>query len=285
MLIDRVFKKTTIALPVFWLVFFAFLPFLLVFIASFLTQGDTEIFKWHFNLSNYWDLLNPIYLKVFLRSLYLAAITTVICLILAYPFAYIVARKHEKWRPILIFLLILPFWTSSLIRTYALIILIRSQGLLNKFLFMLGIIHQPIQLLYTQGAVLIGLVYSLLPFMILPLFANLEKFDWRLMEAAQDLSATKWRILSRIVIPITKPGIVAGIILVFFPAMTMFYIPNILGGVHSLLLGNLIQNQFISTHNWPMGSATSVILTLLMGIFLVVYFKLTTPKERTELMG
>jgi spermidine/putrescine transport system permease protein len=138
--------------------------------------------------------------------------------------------------------------------------------------------------MFTKTAVLLGLVYSLLPFMVLPLYANLDKFDWRLIDAARDLGANKWHIFIRVIIPITIPGIIAGIMLVLLPAMTMFYIPDILGGAKSLLLGNLIKNQFVEARNWPLGSVVSVMLTALMGLLLIIYWKLTTAKERCELL-
>jgi len=281
---SRLFKRFSIGLVALWLLVFSFAPFLLVVIASFLKQGDESFFSWSFNLGNYIQLATPIYWHVFLRSFYLAFETTLLCLLLGYPFAYILSKFSMKVRTLLMAILIIPFWTSSLIRIYSLIILIRGQGLLNHALLSLGLIHQPLQILYSQSAVLIGLVYCLLPFMILPLFANLEKFDWRLVDAARDLSASKLKILFKIVLPLSMPGVIAGVILVLLPAMTMFYVPDILGGARSLLLGNLIKNQFIEAGNWPLGSAVSVALTVLMSILLLIYWMGTQGRERRELM-
>jgi spermidine/putrescine transport system permease protein len=284
MLNDQQFKKFSIALISCWLGIFALLPFLFILIASFLQRGSSSFFILHFTLKNYSDLFHSLYFHVFLRSLDLAVITTCLCLIIAYPFAYILARVQGTWRLTLLFLVIIPFWTSSLIRTYAIVAIIQANGFLNKFLLALGIVHEPFHLLYTSAAVIIGLVYSLLPFMILPLYANLEKFDWRLFDAAKDLGASKWQTYTRILIPLTLPGIFAGILLVILPAMTMFYIPDILGGARSLLLGNLIKQQFLDAENWPLGSAVSVMLTLLMSLLLLVYWKCTNTKDRNYLL-
>ena len=168
--------------------------------------------------------------------------------------------------------MIIPFWTSSLVRTYATVIILRTNGVLNEWLLGLGLLDEPLELLYTPTAVLLGLVYALLPFMVLPLYAALEKLDPRLFEAARDLGAGRLRIFTEIVLPLTLPGIIAGSMLVFLPALGMFYIPDMLGGAKNLLVGNLIQDQFLSARNWPLGSAASVLLTLLMGLLLWVYY-------------
>jgi spermidine/putrescine transport system permease protein len=168
--------------------------------------------------------------------------------------------------------MIIPFWTSSLIRTYALIILFKANGLLNTFLLSTGLISEPLSILYTETAVFIGLVYTLLPFMILPLYASLLKLDRRLMEAARDLGATSRHVFFHIVLPLTLPGIIAGSTMVFLPALGLFYIPDLLGGARSMLIGNFIKNQFLTTSNWPLGSAASVVLTLLMFLLLVCFF-------------
>lgn len=251
-------------------------------IASLLTPNEQTIFSLPFTLSNYTQLFNLIYVKIFLKSLYLALLCTSICLLLGYPFAYFLTKTNEKYREFLLILLIIPFWTSSLIRTYAIIAIIKTKGVLNTLLISLGIIHHPLQLLFTNTAVIIGLVYNLLPFMILPLYANLEKHDQSLIEAAKDLGATKFTIFKRITLPLSMPGIISGAILVILPSMTLFYIPDLLGGAKSLLLGNLIEYQFLTAHNWSQGSATSMLLTLLMGLLLIVYWhsmKKTNTKE------
>ena len=168
-------------------------------------------------------------------------------------------------------LIIIPFWTSALTRTYALMAIFKLKGLLNTSLLYLGIIHDPLQILFTNTAVLIGNVYNLLPFMILPLYANIEKLDPLLIDAARDLGANRFQLFTKIILPLTMPGIIAGILLVFLPAMTLFYVSTLLGDSKQLLLGNLIQNQFLSMHDWPGGSATSIVLTVLMLLLLLFY--------------
>ncbi len=268
---DRLFKWTNIATIWIWLSLFALLPILLVFITSFLENDPVKLVRWEFTLQNYVALLNPIYFKVFWHSFCMAGLCTLICLCLGYPFAYLLARMKSKYKNLLLFLVIIPFWTSSLIRTYAIISILKAKGLLNTVLLTLGIIHQPLSILYTGTAVMIGLVYSLLPFMILPLYANIEKLDIQLIDAARDLGANTILIFMRVIFPLTLSGIIGGVILVFLPAMSMFYIPDILGGAKSLLVGNLIQNEFLAAHNWPLGSAVSMVLTLSMGLLLLIY--------------
>ena len=268
---DRLFKWTNMAAIWIWLSLFALLPILLVLITSFLVNDPAKLVHWEFTLQNYLALLNPVYFKVFWHSFCIAGLCTVICLCLGYPFAYILARMKTKYKNLLLFLVIIPFWTSSLIRTYAIISILKAKGLLNTVLLAWGLIHQPLSILYTGSAVMIGLVYSLLPFMILPLYANIEKLDMQLIDAARDLGANTVLIFMRVIFPLTLSGIVGGVILVFLPAMSMFYIPDILGGAKSLLVGNLIKNEFLAAHNWPLGSAVSMVLTLSMGLLLLIY--------------
>jgi spermidine/putrescine transport system permease protein len=239
--------------------------------ASFMMRGDTEFLAPLPTLDNYLRMLDTLHLDVFWNSAYLATGTTLFCLIPGYPFAYCLARRTRRYRQVLLLLVIIPFWTSSLIRTYAMIILFKTKGLLNSLLLGLGIVDQPLQLLYTNMAVFAGLTYSLFPFMVLPLYASIEKLDMRLVEAARDLGAGRLQIFTRIVLPLTLPGIVAGCMLVFLPALGMFYIPDLLGGAKTLLIGNLIKNQFLSARDWPFGSALSVVLTAIMVVLLLVY--------------
>lgn len=267
---DTTFKNSAILLILAWLCLLALIPNVLVFITSLLEPGDNEIVHLSFSLQSYLTLLSPIYGKIFIRSFYIASLCTLLTLILAYPFAYIVSRSTHYKNLILLFVII-PFWTSSLIRAYAIIALLKTKGILNSILLYLGIIHTPLQLMYTNTAVLIGLVYNLLPFMILPLYANLEKLDHRLIDAAKDLGANRLTVLFKILFPLTLPGILAGCMLVFLPAMTMFFIPDLLGGSKTMLLGNLIQNQFLSARNWPVGSAVSISLTVMMLLLVLVY--------------
>jgi spermidine/putrescine transport system permease protein len=281
---DTLFKKITIGLISIWLVLLALLPFVLVIGSSFLQMGNLHLFRWHFVLSNYEHLFRMTYLHIFLRSLAAAFTTTLLCLLLGYPFAYCIAKAPEKMRTVLLFLIIIPFWTSSLIRTYAIITIIKAHGLLNSLLLSLHLIHQPLQILYTQWASQLGLVYTLFPFMVLPLFATLEKFDWQLVDAARDLGASKRQAFRKVVLPMSVPGILSGCLLVLLPAMTLFYIPDVLGGAKSLLLGNLIYNEFLEVRNWPMGASMSIALTVIMLLFLWVYSKFTNKEQRQALL-
>lgn len=268
-------KNTPVITLYLWLIIFCLTPLFLVFFISILTQDKDNIAAFPLTLSHYGNLLSWAFLKVFLKSLLLASVTTLACLLLAYPFSYILVKS--KRTSLLLVLIIIPFWTSSLIRTYALIALLKYQGLLNMFLLKIHLISTPIAFLYSNYAVLIGLIYNLFPFMVLPLYTSMERFNFQWIEAAKDLGADKWEIFFRIFLPNTKQGIYSGILLVFLPAMTLFYIPNILGGARSLLLGNYIQNQFVFLDNWPQGAATSMTLTLILfGIF----FCLQRPSKR-----
>lgn len=255
-----------------WLCVFSLLSFIVMLVISFLQHDSNHIVLLHFTLENFQDLLDPIFLRIFFKSFYVAFVVTIACLILGYPFAYMVSRLPKKLQNIALLLLLLPFWTSSVVRTYAIMSLLKAKGLLNTLLLFLGLIHEPLQLLFTNAAVGIGLVYNLLPFMILPIYSNLERFDFSLLEAAKDLGASKFTIFSKIIIPLSFSGILGGIALVFLPAMTLFFVSDLLGGAKALLLGNLIEDQFLTENNWARGAATGVMLTLIMGIGLVIYW-------------
>jgi spermidine/putrescine transport system permease protein len=269
---DISFKRSSIIAIWFWLILFALLPNVLVFLTSLLQQGDNELVRLQLTLDNYAELFASAYFKIFWHSISIATTCTIICLIIGYPFAYLIARLESRYKAFLLFLVIIPFWTSSLIRSYAIVAILKTHGILNSVLLWLGILQQPLHLLYSSTAVTIGLVYSLLPFMILPLYANIEKLDGRLIDAARDLGANKSRVFIKIILPLTLPGIIAGSMLVFLPAMSLFFIPDLLGGAKTMLIGNLIQNQFMSARNWPLGSAVSIILILLMGLMLLIYW-------------
>lgn len=252
-----------------WLITFAIVPLALIFLTSFLSRSQAHLVSYPFTLQNYLALFSPNFIKIFLRSLLLALGTTTICLLFAYPFSYLLVKsKHQS---LLLLLILIPFWTSSLIRTYALLAILKFKGLLNAVLLSLHLIDKPLSLLYSNFAVVLGLVYNLLPFMVLPIFTNMERFDFRLIEAAKDLGANKCSIFFRVFLPNTTLGIVSGALLVFLPAMTLFYIPNVLGGARSILIGNMIQNQFLLLGNWPQGAATSAVLTVLLLLLLMLY--------------
>lgn len=268
---DQHFKYASLSIVWLWVLLFALAPFCLVISTSFLSHTDEKLFTLPFTLENYTALSDPSYSYVFEKSLSMAGLTTALCLALGYPFAFVIARMQHRWKNILMLLVIIPFWTSSLIRSYALIAIIKAKGVLNTFLIWAGIIHQPLSILFTNTAVIIGLVYNLLPFMILPIMTNVERLDQRLIEAAYDLGASRWTTFRKVIIPLTLPGIISGSTLVFLPAMTMFYIPDILGGAKSVLLGNVIQNRFMITDNWPLGAALSTLLTFILATLILLH--------------
>ncbi|WP_373778200.1 spermidine/putrescine ABC transporter permease PotB [Glaesserella sp.] len=267
------FQNITVAVIFGWLIFFVLIPNLLVLGTSFLTKDSSNLIELTFSFDSYARLIDPLYSQVLWNSLYMAGIATVICLIVGYPFAFMIAKLPEKYRPFLLFLVVLPFWTNSLIRIYGMKIFLGVKGVLNSTLLYLGIIDEPIRILNTEIAVIIGLVYILLPFMILPLYSSIEKIDGRLLEAAKDLGANAFQRFVKIIIPLTMPGIVAGCLLVLLPAMGMFYVADLLGGAKVLLVGNIIKSEFLVTRNWPFGSAISIALTILMALMIYVYYR------------
>ena len=270
-------KRTTLLIlllpATIWLTVFFILPLLIVLIYSFLERGTYGGVAWEFTFRNYQRLVNPLYLNIFFRSVGLAALTTVACLLIGYPLAFFVATRPPNWRNLLLFLVIIPFWTNFLVRTYAWIVILRAEGVINTFLQTLNLIDQPLDLLFTPLAVIIGLIYGYLPFMILPLYATLERFNFSLIEAAHDLGANDFRTFFRVIFPLTFKGIIAGSILVFIPALGAFITPDILGGAKTLMVGNVIQNQFLQARNWPFGSALSMILMLLVIAPVIIYFR------------
>jgi spermidine/putrescine transport system permease protein len=256
-----------------WLLIFFIIPLIIVLVYSFLERGTYGGVTWEFTLKNYQRLVNDLYLNIFWRSLGLASLTTLICLIIGYPLAFFIATSSTRWRNLLLFLVIIPFWTNFLVRTYAWMIILRSEGMINTILQSLSLIQEPLNLLFTPFAVIVGLIYGYLPFMILPLYATIERLNFSLVEAAQDLGANQIRTFFRIILPLTLPGIIAGSILVFIPALGAFITPDILGGAKTVMVGNLIQNQFLQARDWPFGSALSMGLMVLVLIPVMIYFR------------
>lgn len=262
-----------------WLTAFLFIPILLVLIVSFMQRGVYGGIEYAFTLENYARFLDPLYFKVLWVSVVISFLTTVLCLVFGYPFAYIIARSPAKYRTLLLFLVIIPFWTNSLIRTYAWIVLLRTEGVINTILLKIGLISEPLKMLYNEGAVLVGLVYTLFPFMVLPLYASIEKLDKSYLEAASDLGAKAWQAFLKITIPLTMPGIVAGSLLVFIPALGLFFIPDLMGGAKTMMIGNLIKNQFLTARDWPFGSASSIIIMVLTFVMIYVYLRISGGKK------
>jgi spermidine/putrescine transport system permease protein len=243
-------------------------PLGIVVVYSLLTRGAYGGFSLPWTAESYTRLIDPLYLPILLRSFWIAGISTLLCLLLGFPLALFISRSGAR-RNLYLSLVMLPFWTSFLVRTYAWMFLLRDTGLINSILMKLGLVHDPLPLLYNDGAVTIGLVYSYLPFMVLPLYGTLERLDRSLLEAAADLGATPWAALTRVVIPLCTPGIRAGAILVFIPCLGAYLTPDLLGGGKSEMIGNLIQNQFTTARDWPFGSAISLVL---MGIVMALLF-------------
>jgi spermidine/putrescine transport system permease protein len=265
------FRHAVIWLTLTWLGVFVLAPHLLLLVTSLLTPDTTNLVVWPATLVSYTRLWEPLYATVFLDSLYLSLLATFFCLLLGYPFAWLLSRYSLAVRSVLLFLMIVPFWTNSLIRTYALKLLMGNRGLFNDILMGLGLLDAPMQILYTGFAVIFGLVYILFPFMVLPLISSFDNLDKTLLEAAKDLGASAWQRFWRVIVPLTMPGIIAGCLIVFLPAMGMFYVADLLGGAKNLLLGNLIKNQFLVVRDWPFGSALSVSLIIMMFLLLWLY--------------
>jgi spermidine/putrescine transport system permease protein len=245
-----------------WMLLFFLCPLLIVGAYSFLSRGDYGGVALPLTIESYRRLFDPLYLRVLAHTLWMAALTTVICLVLGYPLAYYLAFHGGRRKHLLLFLVVLPFWTSFLVRTYAWIFLLRDTGLLNSVLLRLGVIETPLPLLYNEGAVLVGLVYGFLPLMVLPLYASLERLDRGLLEAAADLGASPFNRLVRVTAPLTRPGIYAGCLLVFISALGAYLTPDLLGGGKGMMIGTLVQNQFTTGRDWPFGAAVSLVLML-----------------------
>ncbi|QJC33063.1 spermidine/putrescine ABC transporter permease PotB [Enterobacteriaceae endosymbiont of Donacia semicuprea] len=275
-------KKIIIFLITSWLLLFIFLPNIIMIIISFLKKDNYNLIIFKFSFYNYLKLLNFLYIKVFMNSLFISFLTTIICLLIGYPFAWCLIKISSKKRSLMLFLLFLPFWINSLIRIYCLKIFLGINGWLNYILLYLKIINNPIRIIYTPTAIILGLIYILLPFMIVPIYSSIEKLDKFYIEAAKDLGAPLWKIFFHIIIPLTIPGIIAGCLLVFLPSMGLFYISDLMGGAKNLLIGNIIKNQFLNMRDWPLGAATSTIITLFTGFFLMLYFKIIKFLNKKE---
>lgn len=256
-----------------WTITFVFVALLYLIGLSFLSRGEMVGVSNEITLANYLRLAAPEYLNVLLLSLKLAAETTVICALVGYPFGYLVARLNPRARAVVLLIVIVPFWTNALIRIYGWRILLLANGPLNTLLMKLGIIQQPLKLLYTDGAVLLGMVYALLPFMILPTFTTVDKLDYSTVEAARDLGASPMHAFFTVTLPLTLSGLMAGCVLVFIPSMGLFFLNDLLGGSKSVLAGGLIQ-QLINSRDLPMAAALSVLLLSVTGAVIAVYRRL-----------
>ncbi|MBE6043064.1 MAG: ABC transporter permease [Clostridium thermopalmarium] len=267
-----------------WMLAFFIVPLILILIVSFSSRGETGNIIFKFTLNNYARIFNKLYITIFIKSLLIGLATTVICLVLGYPFAFIIARAGKRLKPLFLLLIILPFWTNSLVRTYAMIILLRTEGILNHILLGIGLINEPLHLMYNNIAVMIGMLYMMFPFMVLPLYSSIEKLDMSLLEAADDLGASPLNKFLKITLPLTKGGILSGSLLVFVPTLGLFFITDLMGGSKVVLMSNLVKNQFLTARDWPFGSAISVILMIVMIILIFYYTKFSGNKNKWEVL-
>jgi len=256
-----------------WLAFFVAVPLLYVFVMSFCSLDQNYNVVFAFTLDNYARLADVNYIAIYMQSLLIAFLTTVICLGLAYPFAFLIARTVSKYKGVLYMLVVIPFWTNSLIRIYGWRTFLGANGWLNNALIALGIISEPLDLLFSKATTILGMVYCLIPYMVLPLYTAIEKLDKNLLEASADLGAKKLTTYRKIVIPLTASGIFSGSIMVFIPCLGLFFVSDILGGGNSDIIGNLIERQFQSGNNWPLGSALSIILIAVTLLLVKLYQK------------
>ena len=284
-------KRFVIGVPYTWLVVFFMLPFLILAYISFVDMGnDISPFKpiWDsstgllkLKYENYWSifragdggaLFQTLYIEAYVRSLWYALCTALLCLLIGYPFSYFIARSSPSARPALLMMVMLPFWTSFLLRVYAWKGILADQGVVNQVLLALGVVNEPIQMLYTNVSMLVGMTYVYLPFMVLPLYANLVKMDFRLLEAAHDLGASPFKAFWLVTVPLSKAGIIAGFMLVFIPAVGEFVIPSLLGGPENLMIGRVVWDEMFTSNNWPRASALAVVMIGLIVVPLAVYY-------------
>jgi putrescine transport system permease protein len=286
-------RNAVILVPMVWLFLLSAAPLLIALNFSFSEMEIASVasmWKWaddaltiKINLANYLFLgQDPLYFETYLSSLKFAGITTLWCLALGYPFAYFMARAQAHLRPMLLMLVMLPFWTSFLLRIYAWKTLLVSNGLVNQLLLSLGVIHAPLQMMNTPFSLMIGMIYAYLPFMILPLYANLVKLDVRLLEAAADLGASPWKTFWLITVPLSKRGIIAGSMLVFIPAVGEYVIPELLGGPETLMIGRVLWDEFFSNNDWPMASAVTIVMILLILVPMAIFNKYNNDGKSGE---
>ena len=269
---------TVLPLYVFTLLF-VLGPIVYMIVLSFLTRAETWGVLPEFTLQNYKNIAEPVYLETFWESIKLALTSTVLVILIGYPFGYFMAKLTAKWKKRTMMLLMIPFWTSSLIRLYGWIIIFRAGGILDKLLMALHVTEKSVKILYTYPAVVVGMVYALLPFMIFAVYSSAEKLDFSLVEAARDLGASPMKAFLTVSLKLPLPGLLSGVVLTFVPSMGLFFIADILGGNKVVLVGNLIQEQLMKTHNWPFAAALSVALLALTSLFMFLYRKLSGVKD------
>jgi spermidine/putrescine transport system permease protein len=267
-------RESSLLIPTLsWFLFFLIIPMGYVIFYSFLKKGLYGGVIVEFTLSNYLRAFDPIYLQIFWNSILLALVTAFSCLLLGYPLALMMATAPKKIRPLLLILVIIPFWTNFVVRAYAVKVLLAEEGPINQLLLWIGLIKDPIGFLNSPFAVWLGMVSNYLPFMVLPLYVSLEKFDFSLLEAGRDLGASTRQVITRVLLPLTRPGMITGFVLVFAPSLGEFVVPDLFGGARTMLIGNLITDQFLKSRDWPFGSAISLLLILVVMGALVIYLR------------
>lgn len=254
-------------------------PLIYMVALSFATNNDGIGVTWQFTLENFTKMADPVYVRCFVQSFQMAFMTTIFVVLIGYPFGYFMAKLSARGKKLLMFLIMIPFWTSSLIRMYGWIIILQVKGLFNKILLAVGIIDEPLKILYSYPAVVIGMVYALLPFMILAVYSSVEKMDWSLVEAARDLGASAPKAFLTVTLKLTLPGLLSGVILTFVPSMGLFFIADILGGNKIVLVGSLIQDQLTRGSNWPFAAALAVVLMILTTLMIYLYRSITHTKD------
>lgn len=276
---NKLFKIIMVAPIIIYSVFLILLPMLYIFIISFFKSDSYGGMIKTFTLNNYLELFNIAYIKIFLQSILIAMVTTIICILISYPFVLAISHKSKRVQSILTTLVMIPFLTNSLIRMYGWIVLLRKHGVINNILIGMNLIEEPLSLMYNNLGLIIGMVYTLLPFMILPLnsaVSTINKFE---LEAASDLGASKWNIFKNIILPQTYPALFNGSLMVFTPALGYFFIVDVLGGGKIMILGNLIKNQFLTARNWPLGASISICIIIITTIIIIIYRKLGGKME------
>jgi len=294
-------RRFVIGVPYVWLFVFFLLPFLILLYISFVDMGesihpfkplwDPETGILHLKYENYGTifrdgeggaLFKTLYVEAYLRSIWYALLTALLCLLIGYPFAYFIARSSPSVRPALLMMVMLPFWTSFLLRVYAWKGILADHGVLNNFLMMTGITREPILMLYTNVSMLVGMTYVYLPFMVLPLYANLVKMDFRLLEAAYDLGTTPFKAFWLITVPLSKAGIIAGSMLVFIPSVGEFVIPSLLGGPENIMIGRVVWDEMFTSNNWPRASALAVLMIAVIVVPLALYYRSRAEEEEAK---
>lgn len=276
-------RSSLSTLPVLlWLCLFLVVPMLIVVGISFMGRDELGNVVPGFNLESYKLFFDPLYLGIYWDTIVLSVLTTVLCLLLSYPLAYYIANAGPRMQTWGLVLITVPFWINFLIRTYAWVLLLRTQGVVNELLLGIGLIQEPLQMLYTKGAVLLGMVYTFIPFMVLPIYVALEQMDKKLLEAASDLGATRWKSFWHITLPQTKSGIMTGSVLVYVSTTGMFVVTDILGGAKSAMISNIIQSQFLGARNWPFGSALSVIFVITSLIMILLFNRAMTSRYQSS---